>query len=411
MSEAIEEILAKCLDQMEAGASLESCLADFPEQAAELKPLLQMTQQMNQLTIVGPRPAFARGARLRLENQLRIPGETVTLNGRNRYASQKPKLFLQRRFSMGFLQLIIAAALALTATTGTAVYAANASNPGDFLHGLDLAMENIQLNLAPDVWSKVQLRLEFASERLAEAQETFAENKTTDGVEALNEYGTEISSVAQLVGSAGGADQEALELLLETAQGVHKDVLTNLLDKVPEQAKESIQKALDASHGPDATSGIPPAEAGSPDTTGAPNEAGAPEGASAPENTGIANGVHTADGVDAPGADISACATSLSKETAHALVELAKKHGVDHQYVLENFCATGTLERVEELLSEVQGPPTHVPAGPPADVPGGPPSDHPGGKPSDTPGGQSSDTHGGPPVSTPGAPANHPGKP
>lgn len=404
MSEAIEEILAKCLDQMEAGASLESCLADFPEQAVELKPLLQMTQQMNQLTNVGPRPAFARGARLKLENQLRIPGEVVTSNGRNRHTKERPKLFLQRKFSMSMLQLIIAAVLALTATTGGAAYAANASNPGDVLHGLDLAMENVQLNLAPDVWSKVQLRLEFASERLDEAQQTFAENKTSDGLEALNEYGTEISAVAQLVGGAGGADQEALELLLETAQGVHQHVLTNLLDKVPDQAKESIQKALDASHGHEVNSGSTPANVGAPETVTVPNDAGAPEGAGVPVEAGAPDGAGAPDTVNAPGADIRACATSLSKETAQALVELAKQHGVNHQYVLENFCVTGTLERVEEILSERQGPPTDVPAGPPSDVPAGPPSDHPGGRPSDHPGGPPSDTPGGPPSNPPGRP-------
>lgn len=404
MSEAIEEVLAKCLDQMEAGASLESCLADFPEQAVELKPLLQMTQQMNQLTNVRPRPAFARGARLKLENQLRIPGEGVTINERNRHTRERPKLFLQRRFSMSMLQLIIAAALALTATTGGAAYAANASNPGDFLHGLDLAMETVQLNLAPDVWSKVQLRLEFASERLDEAQQTFTENKTSDGLEALNEYGTEISAVAQLVGGAGGADQEALDLLLETAQGVHKEVLTNLLDKVPDQAKESIQRALDASHGHEVNSGSAPVNTGVPDTVNVPNGAGAPEGSGAPVEAGAPDDIGAPDTVDAPGNDIRACATSLSKETAQALVELAKQHGVDRQYVLENFCVTGTLERVEELLSELPARATDVPAGPPADVPVGPPSDHPGGPPSDHPGGPPSDAPGGPPINPPGKP-------
>jgi hypothetical protein len=387
MSEvSIDEILAKCLDQMEVGASLESCLADFPEQAEELEPLLQMTQQMKHLSKVGPRPAFARGARLNLENQLRISSEAVTFHGRNRLTRQKPRLLLQKRFSVSMLQLMVAALFALTATTGGAAYAANASSPGDLLHGLDLAMENAQLNLAPDVWSKVQLRLEFASERLAEAQTKFSGNSATDGLEAMNEYGTEISAIAQLVGSADGADQEALELLVETAQGVHKDVLTNLLDTVPEQAKESIQKVLNASHGPEVIPGLAPAEAGAPEGVGARDETGAP------------------DTFDAPGADISACATSLSKETAQALVDLAKEHGVDQQYVLENFCATRTLERVEEMLSELQGRPTDVPAGPPSDVPGGQPSDHPSGQPSEAPHGPPSDTPGGPPINPPGKP-------
>ena len=224
---------------------------------------------------------------------------------------------------MSMLQLMIAGVLALAATTGSAAYAANASNPGDALHGLDIAMENVQLNLAPDVASKVQLQLEFASERLAEAQAMFSENDVADGLEALNEYGAQISAIAQLIGSSGGADQEALESLLEAAQGVHQGVLTSLLDKVPEQAQESIQNAIDASNSPVGIPGPTPDDTGAPDGVDAPNGAGAPEGVGAPENAGP---------------------------------------------------------------PDEAGPPTDVPAGPPADVPHGPPSDTPGGPPDNPPG-------------------------
>ncbi|HLO14672.1 MAG TPA: DUF5667 domain-containing protein [Anaerolineales bacterium] len=400
MSETIDELLAKCLERMEAGASLESCLADYPRQAAELEPLLRMTQEMKYLAKVGPRPAFAQDARLKLENQLATSGKVVTFGRQNRRTKQEPKLLLQRRFSMSVLQLILGAILALTATTGGVAYAANASNPGDLLHGLDLAMENAQLNLAPDVSSKVQLRLEFANERLTEAQATFSKNDMADGLEAMNEYGTEISAAAQLVGSENGADQEALAALLETAHAVHQNVLTNLLDKVPDQAKDAIQNALDAS-----------SKTGKPNEVGNPNSSGQPDGVSnpngtdhsngagnsnKPDGTGNPNGVGgpngtgnpngNSNGVSAPGADISACANSLSQENAHALADLAKKHGVDYQYVLENFCVAGTLDKVEEMLSGLQGPPNDVPAGPPTDTPGGPPSNTPGGRPTNPPG-------------------------
>lgn len=390
MSEAIAEILAECLERMEAGASIESCLADFPEQAAELEPLLQMTRQMKHLAKVGPRPAFARSARLDLEEQLTIARKVVAFKQSKRHTKQEPKLLPQRRLSMSMLQLIIAAGLALTATTGGAAYAANASRPGDFLHGLDLAMENAQLNLAPDVWSKVQLRLEFASERLAEAQEKFGENAPADGLEAVHEYGTEISAIARLVGSADGADQEALTLLVDTAQGVHEEVLTSLLDTVPEQAKESIQKALDASHPPEDMPGFAPGDPNTSNSVRTPDNVGTSNGPGAPD------GVGAPDTVDNPGDDIRACATSLSKETAQALVVIAKEHGVDRQYVLENFCRLGTLEQIREMLAELEVLPTDVPAGPPSDVPHGPPSDPPGGPPADPPGGR---------------PDNPPGKP
>lgn len=293
---------------------------------------------------------------------------------------------------MSLLKFIVSTFLALTATTGGVAYAANASSPGDLLHGLDLAMENIQLNLAPDVASKVQLRLEFASERLAEAHTTFSENDVADGLEAVNEYGEQISAIAQLVGGPGGADQEALASLLETAHGVHTEVLTALLDKVPEQARDSIQKAIDASSSPAGIPGSTPGatsvsdDVGESNDAGASNAAGTPEAVGTPNDAGRPEGVGTPNGANAPGADISACATSLSQENAQALADLAKQHGVDYQYVLENFCTLRTLERVEEMLSGLQGPPTNVPAGPPTDIPNGPPSNTPGGPPITHPG-------------------------
>ena len=343
MSEEITDILATCLEQMEAGASLESCLGAYPQYAAELEPLLRMTQQMQPLAKAGPRPTFARMARWQLENQLSTSRKAVTFERQSRHTKAEPKFLPQRRFSMSALQLFIAAVLAFTATAGGTAYAANASHPGDALHGLDLAIENVQLHLAPDVASKVQLRLQFASERLAEAQTTFAENDVTDGLEAVNEYGSEISAAAQLIGGEGGADKDALAALLEAVHGIHQQVLTQLLDTVPDQAKAGIQNALDASSHtgkpedvgkPDQT-GQPdnvgkPDNTGIPDGVGNPNRTGQPDNTGKPDQTGKPTGVGNPDGgqnpngVTAPGSDISACAKSISSEDAQAVAALAQ---------------------------------------------------------------------------------------
>jgi hypothetical protein len=237
MSDVLTEILAECLERMKTGASLESCLAAFPEQAAELEPFLHMTQQMQSLTAVEPRQVFARNARLRLENQLMLPEKAVTYERPNRHIKQKPQVFLQRRFKA--LQFGLATLLALIAGTGGVAYAANISNPGDPLHGLDLAMEQTQLNLVPSLSAKVKLRIAFAKERLNEAQATFSKNEVADGLEAIDEYGTEISDIAQLIGTANGEDQEALTSLYESAHSVHQDVLTKLLDRERSHSKSA----------------------------------------------------------------------------------------------------------------------------------------------------------------------------
>jgi len=304
MNDEMTEILAKCLERMEAGASLESCLAAFPKQAAELETLLRMTQQMKSLAEIGPRPTFSQNARLRLENQLAMPEKAVTFERLNRHIRQEPKLLIQRRFSM--LQLIIAAALALAAGTGGVAYAANASSPGDYLHGVDLAMEQAQLNLTPDVSSKLELRIAFARERLDEAKAMFSENDAAYGLEAMNEYGTEISGIAQLIGSAEGADKVALTSLYETALSVHEDVLTKLLATAPQQAQEAIQKALDASRAPATIPAGPPTDAGRPAETPAGPPAGVPGG--------TPSGIPAGPPADVPGGmpGILGCPTQLA---------------------------------------------------------------------------------------------------
>jgi uncharacterized protein DUF5667 len=275
----IEEILAECLERLEAGASVESCLAAFPGQAAELEPLLRMTQQVQSLMSIEPRPAFTQNARQRLENQLRMPQQAVTFGQPNRYKQQKPKLHVQRRLSL--MQVLLALVLALTAGTGGVVYAAKASNPGDPLHGVELAMEQAQFDLTPGLSRKVELRIAFAEERLNEAQATFSKNDVTNGIEAMNEYGMETSDIAQLIGSANGTDQVALTALVESALSTHEIVLNNLLTKVPPQAQAAIQRALNASKAPFHIPASPPNGAGRPNKMPGP-PAGIPGG---PPNT------------------------------------------------------------------------------------------------------------------------------
>jgi uncharacterized protein YidB (DUF937 family) len=348
MGETLDEILAECLKRMEAGVSLDDCLADLPVQAAKLESLLRLSVDIKALNQIKPRPEFARNARTVFVRQLATRGQVVTSGPLNRHISQEPKAVPQRRLSMSALKFGLAALLAFSLTAGGVAYAANASGPGSALHGLDLAIEQVQLSLATSTSSQVELRLQFATERLAEAESAFAKHDVVDGQAAVDEYGTEISAAAKLIGGPGGADQAALNSLIQDARGIHQDVLTHLLDTVPEQAKSGIQRALDASN---------PAAHG-PET------------------------VPTTDSGVGPGPDISACAKSLSQADAQALADLARQHGVDYQYVLQNFCVLGTLEQVQAMLSSLPaGPSGQVPTSLPptsAPVPAGPSGMTPG---------------------------------
>jgi len=70
MAEEFEHILDDCIDRLLRGESLEQCLQRYPEQAAELEPLLRVALTTYQTSAVEPRPEFKVQARQQLSSVL-----------------------------------------------------------------------------------------------------------------------------------------------------------------------------------------------------------------------------------------------------------------------------------------------------------------------------------------------------
>jgi len=68
--------------------------------------------------------------------------------------------------------------------------------------------------------------------------------KITKEFKAQNEFGEEISEIAKGLGKNATS---TVDILVEEATSHHLEVLRGLLDKVPEQARQSIKKTIDAS--------------------------------------------------------------------------------------------------------------------------------------------------------------------
>ncbi len=65
-----ERILDQCIDRISGGQSAEKCLADYPEHAARLKPILSAMSLVRATYAFKPSPAAKARARQRLENAL-----------------------------------------------------------------------------------------------------------------------------------------------------------------------------------------------------------------------------------------------------------------------------------------------------------------------------------------------------
>lgn len=262
------------------------------------------------------------------------------------------------------IQIIIVTLIALSAITGGAVYASNDSEPGDFLHGLDLAVEQLRLRIASSEGEAAQLHLLFAIERLDEARGRLADEDIENAEVALDLYSEQISALAQLVGGPGGADREALLELVNSALSIHQIVLTGLLDVVPEQAKAGIQNALERSFIQFENFPGPPAGKGAPGSNG--NDVGSgPDGP--PDRDDLPPQAMPSE--NAPGLNFRTCVENIPEEELELMQQLSSEKGIDLHALFRIYCATGSVEQLMRLLPEAAT--NHPGGGPPAGVPAG----------------------------------------
>jgi len=105
VTKEFEHILNECIDRLLHGDSVEQCLGRYPEQAAELEPLLRIAKTTQEASSVDPRPEFKMQAR----QQLR-----AILNG------HKTKAQLRRRSFLGFTKsrMALASVIAVALIVG-----------------------------------------------------------------------------------------------------------------------------------------------------------------------------------------------------------------------------------------------------------------------------------------------------
>lgn len=129
----METILDECLRRMTAeGLRLESVLGLYPEQAAELRPLLKAAMQVRAASMVAPEPRSAAQARSRLLDQIATEPRT-----------KSRAMVATWRLAVGI------GSLSLFALASTTAFAQSAL-PGEALYGWKLGSEMVWRTLSVD---------------------------------------------------------------------------------------------------------------------------------------------------------------------------------------------------------------------------------------------------------------------
>ncbi|HEX9386431.1 MAG TPA: hypothetical protein VF918_08935 [Anaerolineales bacterium] len=125
MNNELETILDICLNQIEDGESdVDECLALYPEQAAQLEPLLKAATKLSRGREVIPDPAYKARARAKL---------SIYMQQNPQRKRVSPVIW---RFAIGVMTMLI-----LFLATGTSF--AQSALPGDQLYDWKLTSENV----------------------------------------------------------------------------------------------------------------------------------------------------------------------------------------------------------------------------------------------------------------------------
>lgn len=142
------------------------------------------------------------------------------------------------------------------------VQAADQALPGDFLYLADTAIEEAHILMALNDVARVQLHLEFAEERLEEAQKKFAEGDSRNASVALEGFEKQMREIADVVLNSKIEIKARLGKMVAEFHAINSEVLMTLASSLPSETKEMIQQALGASeHTAITISDIPEIEA------------------------------------------------------------------------------------------------------------------------------------------------------
>jgi len=238
VSRKFKNILNDCIDAMLRGESLEDCLVRYPEQSAELEPLLQIMSCTRETTRnIEPRPDFK--AQLRYQVQSRI-------------AERKEKA-RDKYLTIGWLprwaSITLVSVLILTFAAGS-VYAISADTlPGDLLYPVKRAGEQVQLFFTFSNEGKAVLHATLASRRIEEI-ETIAPKADAATVSKLSsEFESNLQKVCELAAimaeETEKAEQELLELKNKIVVNYAKDssAMQSAENNAPDETKGEIATA------------------------------------------------------------------------------------------------------------------------------------------------------------------------
>jgi len=179
MTDRFESILDESISALQAGVPIEEILAEVPEYAAELRPLLFAA-----MLLADPNPKLIpeeRKAVLHAEYMAQVaelPPVAPTFGDKLQAVFRIAQRRTTRKAVVKDLVTVtITVILTLLMVILVLGYMAQNSLPGDFLYGIKRSTENTQLFFTFDDGRKAELQANFNQRRLSEIEQLLGQNR------------------------------------------------------------------------------------------------------------------------------------------------------------------------------------------------------------------------------------------
>ncbi len=234
----LEDIIQRCLERIENGATIDACLRDYPSHTADITPILEAAQQLRSWKIP-PQSAASRAAvRDRAHAALAVQ---QTMPRRSAWHHTGRMVW---RYAAAFAVIL--------ALFGTSVAAAQDDIPGDVLYSVKLGSEQVRLGLARTPSDRANLHLNYAQRRLNECLALQAANRSLAGslVAIEKEYARAWDAIGLAAPDKRGALIERYQTDVQNQQAAVSTVLSDVpsgtarttLEQILETMRETQQR-------------------------------------------------------------------------------------------------------------------------------------------------------------------------
>jgi hypothetical protein len=237
--------LADCLENLKRGESnVQECLQKYPQDSEELEKLLELAIVLEDLPVQLPDENFEKAARARLLHSAAELSEDRVISRVKSFISSVVTSPTRPVMKLGLLAVMLVFLLG-----SSLVFASAKAMPGDFLYPAKIFFEDARLMITGDE-KETDLQIDLASERVKEVDRLVQEQHYDDIEAVVERYVRHVDKMTESVTSKS-IDQDEMnavksELIYSNLEH-HLEILWGLMENVPEQAQQAIEKAIEAS--------------------------------------------------------------------------------------------------------------------------------------------------------------------